>query len=390
MKIAILVKRFIQTGGAERIAVEMSRSLLKRGHDVHVYCQEMDTDACPGVVFHPIRRRIHKPTHLNAWCFAIETARLVKKEQYDIVHSFERGLWADIFYVTCICYRNWMWRDQSRAKRIFNYVKVAVDPRHMSYAILESLQFRKGFCNTKIVATSRLIKEDIIANYGLAHHEIEVVYPGVASNVFQPGLRDAYRKEVRDAYKIGDDAFVMLFVGSEFKRKGLHVLIEGVARLAQRSQGEHEIWCLVVGGGPQAEYRAQATALGIAGLVTFVGLTSEVQKFFAASDVFVLPSRREPSSLAVLEAMACELPVIIAQDSGIAELVKDGYDAHLLQDATSAEEIQETMVRLMDPEKRRFLGENARSNVREHSWDNVCDRMLSLYESVCIAAGRKR
>lgn len=143
VKIAILVKRFIQTGGAERIAVEMSRSLLKRGHDVHVYCQEMDTDACPGAVFHPIRRRIHKPTHLNAWCFAIETARLVKKEQYDIVHSFERGLWADIFYVTCICYRNWMWRDQSRAKRIFNYVKVAVDPRHMSYAILDRSNFER-------------------------------------------------------------------------------------------------------------------------------------------------------------------------------------------------------------------------------------------------------
>ena len=92
----------------------------------------------------------------------------------------------------------------------------------MSYLILESLQFRRGLCNTKIVATSKLIKEDIIANYRVIPDEIEVVYPGVESKRFHLDLRDAYRREVRDAYHIGDDVIVILFVGSEFKRKGLH------------------------------------------------------------------------------------------------------------------------------------------------------------------------
>jgi len=381
MKIAILIKRFIQTGGAERIAVELSRSLLKKGHEVHVYSQEFDEDACKGIVFHPIKHRIRKPIHLNSWDFAIQTARLLKREQYDVVQSFERVLRSDIFYVTCICYRNWIWRGQSQTKKIINYMKVAIDPRHMSYLILESLQFRREICNKKVIATSKLIKEDIIANYRVIPREIEVVYPGVESKTFQPGLRDSYRKEVRDAYGIGDDVVVILFVGSEFKRKGLRFLIEGVARLIHELKGEKEMRCLVVGGGPSAEYQAQAKALGISDLVTFVGLSSEVEKYFAASDVFVLPSRNEPSSLAVLEAMACELPVVIAEESGIAELVKDGFDALLLSDPTSAQEIKEKLLLVMNDDKRESLGMNGRKNVVEHSWENACDQMLRIYDS---------
>lgn len=382
MKIAILIKRFIQTGGAEKIAVELSRSLLKKGHEVHVYCQEFDGDACPGVVCHPVKWRIKKPIHLNSWHFAIQTARLQKRERYDIVHSFERVLRSDIFYVTCVCYRNWIWRDQSPAKRILNYLKVAVDPRHMSYLILESLQFRRGICNKRIVATSRLIKEDIIANYPVMPEEIEVVYPGVESTTFQPHLRESYRKEVRNRHGIGEEVMVILFVGSEFKRKGLRFLIEGVALLARELKDGMEVRCLVVGGGDPAEYRAQALALGISDLVTFVGLSSEVEKYLAASDVFVLPSRKEPSSLAVLEAMACGLPAIIAQESGIAELVKDEYDAVLLSDPTSAREIKEKMLLVMDPDKRGFLGMNGRMTVKEHSWEKACDQMLKIYDSM--------
>lgn len=382
MKIAILIKRFIRTGGAERIAVELSRSLMTKGHEVYVYCQEFDEDACPGVVCRPVKQRIRKPIHLNSWHFAMQTARVKNEEQYDIVHSFERVLRSDIFYVTCICYRNWIWREQSPAKRLVNYFKVAVDPRHMSYLLLESLQFRRGTCNNRIVATSNLIKEDIIANYRVIPEEIEVVYPGVEYETFRPGLRDAYRKEVRDGHGIGKDAFVILFVGSEFKRKGLRFLIEGMALVVRGLKGDTEVRCLVVGGGDPAEYRAQAMALGIHDLVTFVGLSSEVEKYFAASDVFVLPSRKEPSSLAVLEAMACELPVIIAQESGIAELVKDGHDGLLLSDPTSAQELKEKVLLAMDPDKRRFLGMNARMTVKEHSWEKACDHMLRIYESM--------
>jgi UDP-glucose:(heptosyl)LPS alpha-1,3-glucosyltransferase len=67
----------------------------------------------------------------------------------------------------------------------------------------------------------------------------------VESNTFQPGLRDSYRKEVRDAYGIGDDVVVILFVGSEFKRKGLRFLIEGVAQLIHEIKGEKELRCLI-------------------------------------------------------------------------------------------------------------------------------------------------
>ena len=201
------------------------------------------------------------------------------------------------------------------------------------------------------------------------------------SKTFQPGLRDSYRKEVRDSYGIGDDVVVILFVGSEFKRKGLRFLIEGVPRLIHEIKGEKELRCLVVGGGPSAEYQAHAMDLGISDVVTFVGLSSEVEKYFAAGDVFVLPSQNEPSSLAVLEAMACELPVIIAEESGIAELVKDGFDALLLSDPTSAQEIKEKLLLVMNDDKRKSLGMNGRKNVVEHSWENACDQMLRIYDS---------
>lgn len=113
---------------------------------------------------------------------------------------------------------------------------------------------------------------------------------------------------------------VILFVGRLQWTKGLQALLVAMDILRQRKQIDADLW--VIGGGDQVPFRAMAESLGLRERVSFLGTSSnsEVRAKMAQADVFVFPSLLSPNwmeqyGFAVVEAMACALP-IVAFDSG--------------------------------------------------------------------------
>jgi N-acetyl-alpha-D-glucosaminyl L-malate synthase BshA len=88
---------------------------------------------------------------------------------------------------------------------------------------------------------------------------------------------------------------------------------------------------LVVGDGPDAGgMRAEATRLGVAQAISFVGATARVEHYFAQADVLLLPSASESFGMAALEAMAAGVPVVGSRVDGLAGVVVDGVCGRLL------------------------------------------------------------
>jgi UDP-glucose:(heptosyl)LPS alpha-1,3-glucosyltransferase len=388
MKIAMLIKNFITTGGAERYAVELSHRLARRGHGVHVFAQRWDADLLEGVTLHPIRR-IRVSHYLNALWYALAARRANRRQSFDIIHSHQRTIEHDVISMHHPCYRIGR-ADDGIIRRLLHWLGGRISPRHRVYRWLE----RRQFCNRNvraIVAVSQGIKEDILAHYPeVGEAKVRVIHPGVDVGRMSPERIARHRNDIRKQHGLTADAPAIIFVGSEFKRKGLRYAIEALGLLEHDRQVAVKPHLFVLGSGEPTEYRELAEGLAIADRIHFVGLYSPVEHYYAAADMCLLPTLSDPFPLVVLEAMACGLPVIVSAGQGVAEVLQNGVNALLLDDPRDTRTIAACIVQLCDSVRRSEMGARARRTAETLTWERMTDEIERLYASVNCSAGEGR
>ncbi len=185
------------------------------------------------------------------------------------------------------------------------------------------------------------------------------------------------RKAVRTELGLAGDATVLLAVASLHDRKGLDVLLEALARLAQEGR-RPVLW--IAGEGPRrAALEQLAVRRGVTGQVHFLGQRADVADLLGACDVFVLPSRREGLGVAALEAMALGRAVVASCSGGLAESVQHERTG-LLVPPGDPEALALALGRLLtDPALARRLGEAGPQRIRERYG---AEAMVDGYERV--------
>ena len=137
-----------------------------------------------------------------------------------------------------------------------------------------------------------------------------------------PPPRVAHRAAARAEAGLPGEAWTAIFVGSGFERKGLATAIEALALVNDRGTR-----LAVAGRGDAARYRALAERLGVGGACPWLGLRPDIERWYAAADACVLPTRYEPFGNVHLEALAAGLPVVASETAGGSELVEPGRSA---------------------------------------------------------------
>jgi glycosyltransferase involved in cell wall biosynthesis len=146
----------------------------------------------------------------------------------------------------------------------------------------------------------------------------------IIPNAFEDGAARKDRACARRMLGIGDDEFVVGWVGRMSREKGADVLLESLAVLRDRS-----VRASMIGDGPDRPMlEARARALGIADRITWHGVVPEAQRLFAAFDAFVLSSRTEGTPIVLFEAMAAGVPIVTTDVGGVPDVV--GMDEALL------------------------------------------------------------
>ena len=167
---------------------------------------------------------------------------------------------------------------------------------------------------------------------------------------------------------------VALFVGGDWHGKGLALATAAVARTPA-------VRLLVVGRGDERRFRALARRLGVESRVTFAGPRADTERYYAASDVYLLASWYETFSLAAHEAAAAGLPIVAAPVSGVDELVGDG-EAGLIVDRDVGELAAALAMLAADPERRSRLGAAARERAARYTWERSTDAVLAVYRTL--------
>ena len=201
---------------------------------------------------------------------------------------------------------------------------------------------------------------------------VAVVPNGVDLERFRPD--PGARAELRRGTPEGET--VAVFVGGDWDRKGLGVALRAMALLRD---GGRAVGLWVVGEGDEERFGAEAERLGIADRVTFFGARRDVERWFQAADVFVLPTLYETFSLVAHEAAACGLPVVATPVHGIDELAGAGEAGLLVE--PNATEVAAALARLVDdPGLRRRLGDEGRRRVASLTWERCTDEARALLE----------
>lgn len=166
-----------------------------------------------------------------------------------------------------------------------------------------------------------------------------------------------------------------------FELKGLDRIMTAMAMLPGRWDGAMPK-LLVVGKGKQRKFEKMARRLGLVDQVFFAGVVeNDIEQFYLAADIFVMLSGFDTFGMAVLEAMAASLPVIISDRVGARDLVREAMNGFIV-DRDDIDTVCDRICFLLDLQNRERLGIAARHEAENHSWDRATERLKDIYLSL--------
>lgn len=237
--------------------------------------------------------------------------------------------------------------------------------RHVAFRPRHPWLYRLKYTRTcdGIIAVSDAVRRGLIGS-GVPASKIEIIHTGI--EMPEPASRN------RQKSGPGEADFVIGHMGAFTAEKGQEVAAAAGA-LLRRSLPRARV--ILAGDGPLlTELRRNAPEN-----VTFPGFLSDRAAFFAALDLFIMPSRSEAWGLAALEAMAHGVPVIASDAGGLPEIVEAGKGGWLVPAGDPEALARAITEAAADPDRLRAQGQKARERARLFSVDRMVDQTEAFY-----------
>lgn len=372
MKIALAYRWFDLRGGSERVFYRTAQGLQSRGHEVHLFCGRFFIEPPQGTFGHKVPY-VRRPRTARVLSFAVFAPQVIARVGCDVSLSFDRMLHQDVFRSGGGAHEIFvesMIEHGDLARKLF----YRTSPYHRLLPSLERYVLGERGCR-RVIAVCEQVKTDLIRAYGVKDEKIVVVPNGVDHERFHPARRKLEGRRMREELGIPAHGRAVIFVGTGFRRKGLERLLHlwhaGLIR------GAH---LLIVGNDVHlSQYRERWQRND----VLFVGARPNVEDFYAAADLLVLPSLQEAFGNVVLEALASGLPVITVRGVGAADGLRGELARGLLDDPDDAAELADKIEYLLHPQRWPVLSCEARTLAEGYTWDKYLDR---VEEQLRIAA----
>lgn len=378
MRVVHVVEALSPRDGRGRVAMEVAKEQCRRGHEVGFV-----TSCGPGMASLDVGRslgsgpRWRVPLPRNPWSvrtalFALGAGLRARQASgwADVIHA-HAPCWGPVNVATCHgLHRAALARAASEPALAEALGIRAGDLRRVRWLLpLLETQYR----DAKIVALTSRAAGEFEVHLGVESSRLHVIGNGVDVETFRP----AAARWAEEPAPTAGGALRLLFVGHDFRRKGLPLVLAALPDLPGVS-------LQVVGDDPHdAEQmeRARATVrqTGLGERVEFLGSVDGLEILYRDCDALVLPSAYEGFALSVLEAMASGVAVI-GSPAAIPESIRDG--AWILPERPSVGDLVALLGELVGrPRAVRDRGRAARRVAEQNSWSQVVDALDRLYES---------
>ena len=380
-------------GGIAKVVYDLSRTLIKDGHDVTVVTyKEGDVpyfEDDKGVKVYRVDNYMINPNNFIDWIMQLNfnlvaKANEIMEEQgkFDVIHAHD-------------------WLVAYAAKTLKNSYHIPiVSTIHATEAgrnsgihdeqqrYINDTEWMLTYESSEVIVNSNYMKGELQRLFGLPYEKINVVPNGVNLSLFN-GIERDYN--FRRKYAM-DNEKIILFMGRLVYEKGIQHLIAAMPKILN---GYHDSKLVVCGKGAMLdELRAQANAMGIGNKVYFAGYMNgkDVQRMYKAADIAVFPSTYEPFGIVALEAMLSENPVVVSDVGGLNEIVQHRENG-MKSYAGNANSIADSILELLyDHKLCSDITKKAKNKVRnEYNWSKIAqDTHFTYQKAICQSMAEKQ
>jgi glycosyltransferase involved in cell wall biosynthesis len=362
--VLLVLDQFPKTlGGGERIVLNLAALLPKYGYrasiltfSVHPDSTALKSRSCPIYVL-PLQRTYD----LTALRAAFELRRFLRLQQVQIVQTFfeSSDLWAG--FVT---------KAMSKAKLIWSRRDMGIlrtRKHHISYRLMASAP-------DAVFAVSEQVRQHCI--------EVDRIDPTRVQTIYNGLNLDDWNTVSRPAKAPGE--LLVTTIGNIRRVKGHDIFIKAAALIVPRFP---KVSFSIAGDVLEADYFAELQTLvrdlNLSDHFHFVGGITNLREHLSVADIFVLPSRSEGFSNAIVEAMAAALPIVATNVGGNAEAVKDGVSG-LVVPSDDPAALSAAITRLLsDPSLAKAMGEAGKDLVAENfTAEAMMNRITATYRNL--------
>jgi UDP-glucose:(heptosyl)LPS alpha-1,3-glucosyltransferase len=371
-KIAVVIPKYGLVGGAEGFAAELTERIAQNDrYEIHVFANQW-LNYSPRITFHKIPI-ISFPKFLTTVTFAFFAGRQISRMNFDLIHTHERIFTADLFTMHGIPHRVWVTEVRNKNMGLFD-----VATKWVEKCLVQNQRCKR------FLSVSRLGQEKFLQEYShIDYNRVPIIHPGVDVQGFQKLKREICREEIRRNLGIDSKELVILFVSMNFEIKGLADLMAGLAKFKSK-YSTRTFKLLVIGKGNVKKFGRLAQQLGIKEHVLFLGVVPKdtLDRIYFAGDIFSMLSRFDTFGIAVLEAMAASLPVIISGNVGAKDIVGEGINGFVLENAINPDEIADKIGLLVKEESRSRMADEAFKTASMYTWGHTARKIENIYEDL--------
>lgn len=382
MNIALVIFRADPArGGAERYTIDLAAALAGRGQRVTM---ASSTFARIPTGVEQVPLSASAPTRLGRYTRFLDALDgHLSAHRYDVVHAMLPVRRCDVYHphagVAAEAVAAGHLKHDSAVLRVLSRTANALNRKRNKFALVER-QLLSGANRPIVLCLSEYIKQNLRRHYpDLPTDRLATLFNATDLHKFDPAARPGAGAEVRRRLGIADDKVVALIIAQDFARKGLREAVLATARVR-----DPRLVLVVVGKGKTDAYRDLARREGVADRVIFAGPTSDPYAFYRAADLFVLPTRHDPCSLVVLEALAMGVPVVSTRFNGACEIMTDGQHGSVLPDPHDVDAVAAALRRLLDDTDRKESAAACLALRPALAYSRHLDELLAIYERVRI------
>ncbi len=330
VKVSFVLYDYFPFGGLQEDCLLTARAMQARGHVVEVVTRTWKGDMPDDLNIHLMGRKGSTNTARNMHFFA-GLKQYFSGNPRDAVVAFNRIPECDFYFSADPCYL-----EKVKGKP-FWYFWTA---RHRHYRDCEAALFNRADKPQIYTLTEREI-DTYCHYYQTPSERFHLLPPGVSRVTRTLEGKVQIRAELRKELGTAEDATVALFVGSDYKRKGLMRNLEAVKALAETGT-RLELW--VLGADDPKTYEAFAQASNLP--VQFLGGRADATRFFDAADFLLHPAHSESAGKVLLEALTHGLPVIVTDSCGYSKQVGESGGGVVVETPFSQQDYNQIVERV--------------------------------------------